>query len=207
MSTVIKLIPEQPTLASIFNDGSIRHEPTLFSPAELDALERGLFYKKDKPYLVCAATDKERPAKPEEIVRQLWLRRLMENYGYHRNRIGVEHGVHFGREVKRADAVIFDADRPDAEHFQPKYNALFSLLAAKSDVRLGDCVVEPIRRGISLDYVEEGGDLRVINTSMSAKPMSNWKITVSCSVNPYKRKKPILPARCPREWSSKAMCP
>ncbi|HAS51379.1 MAG TPA: hypothetical protein DCS21_06410, partial [Gammaproteobacteria bacterium] len=105
---------DQPTLAAIFNDEAIRHDLALFDQSELDALEQAIFYKKSKPHLICAATDKERPAKPEEIVRQLWIHRLMGKYGYHKERIGVEQGVHFGREVKRADVVIFDADKPDS---------------------------------------------------------------------------------------------
>jgi hypothetical protein len=70
---------------------------------------------------------------------------------------------------QRKASEAFLAGRLDAEHFQPKYNALFSLLAAKGDVRLGDCVIEPIRRGISPDYVEDGGDLRVINSKHVGK--------------------------------------
>lgn len=70
---------------------------------------------------------------------------------------------------ERKASEAFTAGRLDAEHFQPKYNALFSLLAAKGDVRLGDCVIEPIRRGISPDYVEDGGDLRVINSKHVGK--------------------------------------
>jgi type I restriction enzyme M protein len=116
MSTVIKLTFTEPTLAAIFNDDSIRHELTLFTQTEIDALETRLFLKKDKPYLVCAATDKERPAKPEEIVRQLWIGRLLGKYGYHKNFVTAEHGVHFGREVKRADIVVFDKDRADTPY-------------------------------------------------------------------------------------------
>jgi type I restriction enzyme M protein len=42
---------------------------TLFSTKEVAALE--LFERNGKPYLNCLGTLKPRPAKPEEIVRQL----------------------------------------------------------------------------------------------------------------------------------------
>ena len=53
---------------------------TIFTAAEVMALK--LYDKGGKPYLTCAASDKPRPAKPEEIVRQLYLRKLMDFYGY-----------------------------------------------------------------------------------------------------------------------------
>ena len=52
-------------------------------------------------------------AKQEELVRQLWLHRLSRRYAYPLNRIAVEYPVTFGRDSsKRADIVLFDADRP-----------------------------------------------------------------------------------------------
>jgi type I restriction enzyme M protein len=52
-------------------------------------------------------------AKPEEIVRQLWLYRLEHHYNYPVSRLGVEYPITFGRDTsKRADIVVFDADRP-----------------------------------------------------------------------------------------------
>lgn len=53
---------------------------------------------------------------PEEIVRQLYLDRLINEYKYPINRIKLEHAVHFGREVKRADIVIFEEERPTTEY-------------------------------------------------------------------------------------------
>src|SRR2546425_235466 len=70
---------------------------TLFSAEEVAALE--LFEKHGKPYLTCLCTSKSRPAKPEEIVRQLYLRKLMEEYGYPRDRITLEKQVYFGSSV------------------------------------------------------------------------------------------------------------
>ena len=52
------------------------------------------------------------PAKKEEVVRQLWLRRLTTDYRYPIERIQVEYPITFGRDTsKRADIVVFDEDR------------------------------------------------------------------------------------------------
>ena len=51
--------------------------------------------------------------KPEERTRHLWLARLIEQFGYPASRIQVEYPITFGRDSsKRADIVVFDADRP-----------------------------------------------------------------------------------------------
>ncbi|TAJ22601.1 MAG: hypothetical protein EPO64_13400, partial [Nitrospirae bacterium] len=63
----------------------------LFREKEIHALE--LLDKRGKPYLQCIASGKERAAKPEEIVRQLYVRRLIKDYGYPKDRIFVEKGV------------------------------------------------------------------------------------------------------------------
>lgn len=48
--------------------------------------------------------------KPEEIVRQLFLFELTDNYGYPIDKIKVEEEVNFGREKKRADIVVYQQD-------------------------------------------------------------------------------------------------
>lgn len=48
---------------------------------------------------------------PEEIIRQLYIEKLINEYGYPVSRIELEHAVSFGREKKRADIVIFDKDQ------------------------------------------------------------------------------------------------
>lgn len=44
-------------------------------------------------------------------MRQLYLYKLIHEYGYPTSRIEVEFPIHFGREVKRADIAIMDKDR------------------------------------------------------------------------------------------------
>lgn len=86
----------------------------LFNDEEIKRIK--IFDKRGKPYLKCVATAKERPAKPEEIVRQLYAYRLIEQYGYPKKRILFEYPVKFGRETKSADIVISDKDRPDTAY-------------------------------------------------------------------------------------------
>jgi type I restriction enzyme M protein len=104
------------SLIEIFRDSETHHRLSLFDLADLKTIEAGLFEKNGKPFLKCLATDKDRPAKPEEIVRQLWIKRLLTQYGYPKSRLTVEHPVKFGSETKRADIVVFDKDRPNVEY-------------------------------------------------------------------------------------------
>ncbi|MFZ4702881.1 MAG: type I restriction enzyme HsdR N-terminal domain-containing protein [Candidatus Methylumidiphilus sp.] len=86
---------------------------TLASPAVLFALQALLTDKNGKQYIRCQIRDKEVLAKPEELVRQFWIYQLIHEYGYPKDRIAVEYPVTFGRDSsKRADIVVFDADRP-----------------------------------------------------------------------------------------------
>lgn len=100
-------------VSDILKSASDAHGLDLFSAEEVAALE--IYDRKGKPYLRCLATDKERPAKPEEIVRQLYLRRLMESYGYSKDRMFIEKPVYFGSAVheKAADIVICEEGEPD----------------------------------------------------------------------------------------------
>ena len=88
----------------------------IFDQKEIDALT--LYEKNGKPYLRDFCGNAERPAKPEEIVRQLFLYRLMNTYKYPAGRIAVEKGVYFGSTIaeKRADIVIADKDHPDTAY-------------------------------------------------------------------------------------------
>lgn len=89
------------------------HALTIFKPKAIAALS--LFLKNGKAYLTCYATGKDRPAKPEEIVRQLYVKMLMDDYGYPAERIAIEKPVQFGSAVheKAADIVVWDKDDPN----------------------------------------------------------------------------------------------
>jgi len=98
------------TINAIFKDSKVRHKLTLFSKQEIESLE--ILYKNEKPYLVCFVTGRQRLAKPEEIVRQLFAKKLMVEYGYPQDRIQIEKEVWFGSGVhgKRADVVVLHKD-------------------------------------------------------------------------------------------------
>ena len=94
-----------------------KYNLSLFSDHEIDSLIDRAYIKirndKENLYVKCIIRDKDILLKPEEIVRQLYAEKLINQYGYPKNRIAFEHLVVFGREKKRADIVIFDKDRPD----------------------------------------------------------------------------------------------
>jgi len=58
--------------------------------------------------LTCLKRNKEIQVKPEEIVRQLMLDKLINEYGYPIDFLDVEYVVSFGREKKFADIVILN---------------------------------------------------------------------------------------------------
>ena len=89
---------------------------SLFDQKLIDELERKIIIKDGRPHIICAIRDKEIVLKPEEVVRQLYAMKLLEEYGYSKQKIKFEHAIHFGREVKSADIVIFDKDRPTVEY-------------------------------------------------------------------------------------------
>ena len=85
----------------------------LFSQDSIKSLESRTIAKETKAsalayYTPCLIRNKEIKLTPEEIIRQLYLDKLINEYGYPKSRIQVEYAVHFGREVKRADIVVMD---------------------------------------------------------------------------------------------------
>ena len=105
-------------------------EFVLFSEEENRALDERAFEKevRGKPAIcvICLVRNKEVRLTPEERTRQLWLTRLIDRYGYPVSRLAVEYPITFGRDTsKRADIVVFDADRPTVPYIiievkQPK---------------------------------------------------------------------------------------
>lgn len=67
---------------------------------------------KNKYFIMCIKRAKKIKLTPEEIVRQLYLMALHDDYGYSYDRIEVEVPVNFGREIKRADIVIYEKNNP-----------------------------------------------------------------------------------------------
>jgi type I restriction enzyme M protein len=97
----------------LFEGPSSEHGLKLLDASELAELEALLVEKNGRLYFRCLVRKKEILAKPEEAVRQLWILRLTTHYAYPLGRLSVEYPITFGRDTsKRADIVIFDADRP-----------------------------------------------------------------------------------------------
>ena len=76
------------------------------SETEYEAQEAG----KRRYWVYCPIRDKRFSLKPEELIRQLYLRELLnkDGYGYPKNRIRVEHAISMGRAKKRADIVVLN---------------------------------------------------------------------------------------------------
>lgn len=112
-------IGTQEVLDLIFRDASIKHGLKEFQGRNV-VKETKIFEKeRDKFYIRCLKRDKDilvRSANknaPEEIIRQLWLKKLTKDYGYSLDRIEVEKSVQFGREIRKkaADVVVYKKDR------------------------------------------------------------------------------------------------
>ena len=100
----------------VFKDSSVKHGLLEFSKEMLKRInafekEPGKFYvrciKREKDIFIYDQNKKI--GKPEEIIRQLWLIKLTQEYKYPLSRIEVEKSVQFGREVreKSADIVVY----------------------------------------------------------------------------------------------------
>ena len=109
---------QEDILQTILKDSN--YHLSLFDEGEIKRLNAAVFVKKtrgkDAPYVKCVARGRDIRLKPEEVVRQLYAYRLMDRYGYPKNRLAFEYPVNFGRQKKRADIVIRDKDRPDTPY-------------------------------------------------------------------------------------------
>lgn len=102
------------TIYDILKDSSYKTEQ--FSKEAIDRLNANIVEKEGKKgkkvcFVKCLVRQKEIQLKPEEVIRQLFLDKLINEYGYPISRMQLEYPVYFGREVKRADIVIMDEDR------------------------------------------------------------------------------------------------
>lgn len=100
-------------ITQLLNDLSHDALVDLFGLSAARAVEANLSAKAGKSYVQCLVRKKTLQAKREELVRQLWLHRLVLHYKYPVTRLAVEYPITFGRDhSKCADIVVFDADRP-----------------------------------------------------------------------------------------------
>ena len=96
------------------------HRLALFSREEVSWLEERIFRRKRKAGMEwavkCFVRGKDIKLTPEEVVRQLYAHRLVEEYGYPVSRLVFEYSIFFGREAKRADIVVRDKDDPNVPY-------------------------------------------------------------------------------------------
>ena len=102
-------------MKELFKDST--HQCALFSDEAIQTIENEIYLKnvkgKDVPYIYCQVRDKEIKVTPEEAVRQLYIYTLIHTYGYSVEQMELERSIHFGREVKRADIVLFEKAHPN----------------------------------------------------------------------------------------------
>jgi type I restriction enzyme M protein len=95
----------------IFSEPEVRHGLSLFSQEEIAEIEARLTEDDGRFYIFCPVKRRNKLAKPEEIVRQLWIDRLLHEYCYPLSRVDVERVVYFGsRESGLADIVVLHED-------------------------------------------------------------------------------------------------
>ncbi|MDD4190812.1 MAG: N-6 DNA methylase [Mangrovibacterium sp.] len=99
------------TIAEILRDSD--YKITQFDLVHIQEFEKRIVVRPDKkgnpiPYVICLVRKKEIKLVPEEVVRQLFLDVLINDFGYPTERMELEYAVSFGREKKRADIVVFD---------------------------------------------------------------------------------------------------
>jgi type I restriction enzyme M protein len=113
-------------LSRIFSAREVKYGLSIFTDEEINAIENLITEQDGRLYIRCQITGRDKIAKPEEIVRQLWIYRLMNRYNYPRDRIRVESPVYFGSSAEPGFAdivvlhedlehpyIIFEAKRPN----------------------------------------------------------------------------------------------
>jgi len=98
-------------ITKIFSSSDVKHGLSLFTHKEIRAVEDMILEQDGKFQIKCQIKDKYKVAKPEEIVRQLWIYRLLNEYNYPKQRIDIERVIYFGsRDFGLADIVVLQED-------------------------------------------------------------------------------------------------
>ncbi len=99
-------------IREIFSASDVKHGIHLFTSDETNAVEAMITEEDGRHLIKCQIKDKLKVAKPEEVVRQLWIYRLLTEYGYPKERVDVEKIIYFGsRDSGLADIVILHEDK------------------------------------------------------------------------------------------------
>ena len=141
-------------LDMVFKDSTVKHGLQEFSKEILKRINA--FEKEDgKFYVRCLKRGKDifiydknkKTGKPEEVIRQLWLIKLTQEYKYPLDRIEVEKSVQFGTEVREKSAdivlykddkitpyIIFELKQPNAKKAQEQLKSYLSAEGAEGGV-------------------------------------------------------------------------
>jgi type I restriction enzyme M protein len=94
----------------------LKYELTQFNQKQIENFEKSIIVKEQKGkseyYVNCIVRKKEIKLTPEEIIRQLYLRKLMIEYGYDAQNFEIQSEVKMGTSSKRADIVVYEKERP-----------------------------------------------------------------------------------------------
>ena len=96
-------------LSAILKDSD--YKLSQFSEGKIQDLESRIVERNNKYFANCLIRKKEIRLTPEEIIRQLYVMTLKDDFAYPLSRMELEYAVSFGREKKRADIVIFDKEQ------------------------------------------------------------------------------------------------
>jgi type I restriction enzyme M protein len=109
-------MPSELKIQKIFSASDVKHGISLFTQDEITAIENMITEQDGKYFIKCQIKERTKVAKPEEVVRQLWIYRLLTEYGYSKERIDVEKVIYFGSRVEpgAADIVVY---HEDLEHY------------------------------------------------------------------------------------------
>ena len=125
-------MPDRLNLQKIFSAPDVKHGLSLFNSDEINAIERLIIEQEGKYFIKCQIKNRNKIAKPEEIVRQLWIYRLVNEYNYPKKLIGVKKNVYFDSQIgpQVVDIVVF---QEDLKH----YHILFEIKRSDRTTGLG----------------------------------------------------------------------
>jgi len=170
-------------LDMVFKDSSVKHGLQEFSKGILKRVSA--FQKEDgRVYVRCLKRGKDifiydqnkKTGKPEEIIRQLWLIKLTDEYKYPLDRIEVEKSVQFGVEVREKSAdivlykedkitpyIIFEVKQPNAKKAEEQLKSYLSAEGAEGGVWSNGVQKFILYRPYPKEYITTLSDIPNVN--------------------------------------------
>ena len=170
-------------LDMVFKDSSVKHGLQEFSKEILKRInafekENGKFYvrclKRGKDIFIYDKNKKM--GKPEEVIRQLCLVKLAQEYKYPLDRIEVEKSVQFGREVREKSAdivlykddkitpyIIFELKQPNAKKAEEQLKSYLSAEGAEGGVWSNGIQKFILYRPYPKEYITTLSDIPNVN--------------------------------------------